>query len=457
MLNRPFVAGHEGAAGSAILRALAAAPEPDAVASDAGLARLLDGAAIDAQFSAHRPTCLVDAVPPDPDGPSGPAREMDDLMRAQRNLLAAASRFGVQSYLLVGASDQGGRWYRAAREAGLHLLHAWQREYGIRALGVIPDGLCGWTGPECGQPHGQVSVLIRDFHRAHRAGAREIGVAGDPRTPCRFLHCDDLAHACLALLRGQDNGQTILVSPSAVAPLGEAAALVARSVGFAGEIRFGSAPPAAMPAPAPADGGHRVMRWKPGIGLEAGIRDLYRRHLTGGGGTGGAEAGTGALLREDKLVTPAGVLARTREWRAAGRVIGFTNGCFDVLHAGHVSLLRQARAACHRLVVGLNDDASVSRLKGAGRPVNPVAQRVSVLRALGDVDAVVVFAEDTPERLIRTIRPDVLVKGADYAPDSVVGADFVRASGGRILLARLEPGLSSSRLIERLRASSDQT
>ncbi|MCA8909492.1 MAG: D-glycero-beta-D-manno-heptose 1-phosphate adenylyltransferase, partial [Rhodospirillaceae bacterium] len=128
-----------------------------------------------------------------------------------------------------------------------------------------------------------------------------------------------------------------------------------------------------------------------------------------------------------------------------------TNGCFDLLHPGHVSLLRQARAACDKLVLGLNSDASVSRLKGPSRPVQPEAARAAVLAALGTVDLVVIFPEDTPERVIEAIRPDVLVKGADYTVDTVVGAGFVRSYGGRVVLADLEPGHSTTSTVARLR------
>ena len=121
-----------------------------------------------------------------------------------------------------------------------------------------------------------------------------------------------------------------------------------------------------------------------------------------------------------------------------------------MLHPGHVSLLAQARAACDRLVVGLNSDASVQRLKGDGRPVQSEAARAAVLASLAAVDAVVVFAEDTPLALIEAIRPDVLVKGADYTKDKVVGADLVESWGGRVMLAHLEPGHSTTATIAKL-------
>ncbi len=130
--------------------------------------------------------------------------------------------------------------------------------------------------------------------------------------------------------------------------------------------------------------------------------------------------------------------------------VGFTNGCFDLLHPGHISLLRQARAACDRLIVGLNSDSSVRRLKGDKRPVQGEAARGAVLASLADVDLVAVFAEDTPLALIEAVRPDVLIKGAEYALPEVVGADVVEGYGGRVLLADILPGHSTSRTIERL-------
>jgi D-beta-D-heptose 7-phosphate kinase/D-beta-D-heptose 1-phosphate adenosyltransferase len=138
-----------------------------------------------------------------------------------------------------------------------------------------------------------------------------------------------------------------------------------------------------------------------------------------------------------------------REWRAHGLRVGFTNGCFDVLHAGHVALLAAARRRCDRLVVGLNTDESVARLKGPSRPVNPLADRAAVLAALAAVDAVVPFAEDTPLELIRALVPDLLVKGADYTEDRVVGADIVRAAGGQVALIDLLPGRSTTAILAR--------
>jgi D-beta-D-heptose 7-phosphate kinase/D-beta-D-heptose 1-phosphate adenosyltransferase len=153
---------------------------------------------------------------------------------------------------------------------------------------------------------------------------------------------------------------------------------------------------------------------------------------------------------EAKVLGLDAALDRVAGWRRKGLRVGFTNGCFDLLHPGHVSLLSQARATCDRLVVGLNSDSSVARLKGAGRPVQGEAARALVLASLQSVDMVVVFAEDTPIRLIQAIRPDVLVKGADYIVATVIGADIVQAYGGKVILAEIVPGHSTSATIKRL-------
>jgi D-beta-D-heptose 7-phosphate kinase/D-beta-D-heptose 1-phosphate adenosyltransferase len=157
------------------------------------------------------------------------------------------------------------------------------------------------------------------------------------------------------------------------------------------------------------------------------------------------------LLRvEAKMVEPEELRERAEAWRRQGLRIGFTNGCFDLIHPGHLSLLRQARAACDRLVVGLNTDASVARLKGPGRPVQPEVARAAVLASIAAVDAVVLFEDETPLALIELLRPDVLVKGADYRLEQVVGAALVQSYGGRVLLAQLEPGYSTSATIATL-------
>ena len=159
-----------------------------------------------------------------------------------------------------------------------------------------------------------------------------------------------------------------------------------------------------------------------------------------------------SLAPEDKIVFDWSMLdERLGEWRRHGLRIGFTNGCFDLLHRGHVKLLAEARAACDRLVVGLNSDASTARLKGKGRPINPAEGRAEVLAALEAVDLVVVFEEDTPLELIKRVRPDVLVKGADYKREDVVGHEVVEAAGGDVILVELVPGHSTTAMVERAR------
>jgi D-beta-D-heptose 7-phosphate kinase / D-beta-D-heptose 1-phosphate adenosyltransferase len=153
---------------------------------------------------------------------------------------------------------------------------------------------------------------------------------------------------------------------------------------------------------------------------------------------------------QDKIMPLDQLLERVAAWRTGGLSVGFTNGCFDLLHPGHVSLLAQARAHCDRLIVGLNTDASVRKLKGEGRPVNGETARAVVLAALETVDAVVLFAEETPLRLIEALRPNLLVKGADYTIDKVVGADVVASYGGRVLLIDLVPGQSTTGTITRM-------
>lgn len=151
-----------------------------------------------------------------------------------------------------------------------------------------------------------------------------------------------------------------------------------------------------------------------------------------------------------KLATAEMAAEQVRQWRRQGLRIGFTNGCFDLLHPGHISLIEQARAACDRLVVGLNSDASTRRLKGAGRPVQAEAARGAVLASLGAVDLVVVFGEDTPMALIESLRPDLLVKGQDYTVETVVGAEAVQSWGGRVLLADLVDGESTTNTIAKM-------
>jgi D-beta-D-heptose 7-phosphate kinase/D-beta-D-heptose 1-phosphate adenosyltransferase len=152
----------------------------------------------------------------------------------------------------------------------------------------------------------------------------------------------------------------------------------------------------------------------------------------------------------DKVCDLGRLLARVARWKAAGQTVVFTNGCFDLLHSGHVTYLEQARKLGHRLIVGLNTDRSVSALKGPSRPVIHEADRARVLAALEAVDAVVLFDEDTPLQLIAAIKPSVLVKGSDYAENEVVGGAEVKSWGGRVALVEIVPGRSTSGIIGKL-------
>lgn len=156
------------------------------------------------------------------------------------------------------------------------------------------------------------------------------------------------------------------------------------------------------------------------------------------------------LTGETKVVPEYGAGERVAAWREQGLKVGFTNGCFDLLHPGHLSGLNQARAACDKLVVGLNSDTSVARLKGAGRPIQTESSRAAVLAALACVDLVVVFSDDTPLRLINLLKPDILVKGADYTESEVVGAKEVQSWGGRVVLADLVEGFSTTATVKKI-------
>ncbi|MEO6212103.1 MAG: D-glycero-beta-D-manno-heptose 1-phosphate adenylyltransferase [Vicinamibacterales bacterium] len=152
-------------------------------------------------------------------------------------------------------------------------------------------------------------------------------------------------------------------------------------------------------------------------------------------------------------MTPAETAAFAAQQRVAGRRVVFTNGVFDILHPGHVRYLRQARALGDVLIIGINGDASVRRNKGPSRPLNSERDRAEILAALDCVDGVVVFDEDTPADLIQVIQPDILVKGADWAEDAIVGRDIVEGRGGKVVRVEVEPGFSTTGIIDRVRAT----
>jgi D-beta-D-heptose 7-phosphate kinase/D-beta-D-heptose 1-phosphate adenosyltransferase len=153
----------------------------------------------------------------------------------------------------------------------------------------------------------------------------------------------------------------------------------------------------------------------------------------------------------EKILTREQAIIRRREWKDNRKRVVFTNGCFDLLHLGHVRLLEQARKLGDALVVGLNSDSSVRRLKGDGRPLVAEAGRAEVLAALECVDAVTIFEEDTPRELIAALVPDVLVKGGDWAADKIVGRAEVEAAGGKVVVVPYVEGYSTSALIEQIR------
>jgi D-beta-D-heptose 7-phosphate kinase/D-beta-D-heptose 1-phosphate adenosyltransferase len=159
-----------------------------------------------------------------------------------------------------------------------------------------------------------------------------------------------------------------------------------------------------------------------------------------------------ARAGDSKIFTLPSVLKLAQTWREQGSSIAFTNGCFDLLHPGHVSLLDQAKRSAHRLIVGLNADDSIRRLKGPDRPIQNEIARATVLSSLKFVDAVIIFSEDTPIELIYALQPDVLVKGADYTLEGVVGGDFVLSRGGRVMLAELVEGQSTTSMVRRATA-----
>ncbi|MBN9383689.1 MAG: D-glycero-beta-D-manno-heptose 1-phosphate adenylyltransferase [Chitinophagaceae bacterium] len=153
---------------------------------------------------------------------------------------------------------------------------------------------------------------------------------------------------------------------------------------------------------------------------------------------------------QQKILDLPVLLHQARRWRLLGKTIAFTNGCFDILHKGHISSLSDAAREADFLIVGVNSDASTRRLKGDQRPINPQDARSTVLASLLMVDAVILFDEDTPLELIKAVQPDVLVKGGDYTLDQIVGAREVIAAGGRVVINPIVPGFSTTGLIEKI-------
>ena len=157
------------------------------------------------------------------------------------------------------------------------------------------------------------------------------------------------------------------------------------------------------------------------------------------------------MTSADKIYTAEALLPELQKWRSEGQKIVFTNGCFDLLHLGHVDYLEKARQFGDKLVLGLNTDTSIKRLKGEERPLQDEMARARIMASLLFVDAVVLFSEDTPYELIKLVQPDILVKGDDYTPDTIVGADIVKAKGGEVKTVSLVKGYSTTNIVAKIK------
>jgi len=155
-------------------------------------------------------------------------------------------------------------------------------------------------------------------------------------------------------------------------------------------------------------------------------------------------------LAQDKVMSIDALKKQVIEWRSAGLLVGMTNGCFDLIHAGHTRMLQHLRENCDRVIVALNSDESVRRLKGHARPIVCQEERAALLAAMAAVDAVVIFETDTPKHIIALVEPEVLCKGGDYSPDEIVGADIVYESGGRVIVSDLSHGVSTTKIIHKI-------
>ncbi|HLF34605.1 MAG TPA: D-glycero-beta-D-manno-heptose 1-phosphate adenylyltransferase [Cyclobacteriaceae bacterium] len=156
-------------------------------------------------------------------------------------------------------------------------------------------------------------------------------------------------------------------------------------------------------------------------------------------------------VSQNKIYTLNLLKEELKSWKQAGNVVVFTNGCFDIIHLGHVDYLEKARLLGNRLVIGLNSDSSIRRLKGSGRPILDENARSRIMASFEFIDAVTLFSEDTPFNLIREVKPDILVKGNDYNPENIVGADFVKSYGGKVITIELIPGYSTSGIVKKIK------
>ena len=335
------------------------------------------------------------------------------------------------------------------------------------------------------------AVLLSDYgkavmspaiiaHLVALAGARAIPVFVDPKSSdfasyrgaaCITPNLKELALA--SRMPVATEAQAAAAARHVLAQSGAAAILVTRSEHGMTLVEAGSPEPHSVPARArevfDVSGAGDTVVAAMALAHAAGLSLVQAMHVANAAaGVVVSKLGTATATVDEVLhemeeqehqagldlpglrTTEAGA-AMVARWKAQGLRVGLTNGCFDILHPGHVALLKAARAQCDRLVVALNTDASVSRLKGPTRPVNALHHRSQVMAALRYVDCVVAFDEPTPLELIRHYLPDVLIKGADYAEHQVVGADVVKAAGGRVFLARLVPGQSTTGIVDRLR------
>jgi GDP-L-fucose synthase len=478
--SRVFVAGHNGLVGSAIVRALRREGYENLLLRRRADLDLMDSRATDRFFKETRPTHVIDAaarVGGIHANRSFPASFLQENLAIQSNLISAAHHHDVEKFLFLGSSciypkhadqpitedslltgplEETNQWYAIAKIAGVKLVQAYRRQYGFVGISAMPTNLYGPGDNFALETSHVLPALMRKFHEAKLAGKPEVIVWGSGQPRREFLHVDDLADACLHLMRRYDDERVVNVGCGQDVSIAELANLVKTTVGYEGEINYDASMPDGTPRKLLNIDRIVETGWRPSISLEDGVASTYQWYLdtlSPGDQAIGEEANP-APPGPSETENPNGletVLKQISRWRADGMRVGFTNGCFDILHPGHVSLMRQARAACDRLVVGLNSDASpYFATKGPNRPVQDQASRATVLSAFADVDALVIYDDETPQRLIEAIRPDVLVKGADYTVATVVGADFVQANGGRVLLAKLEDGHSSTNTIARM-------
>jgi GDP-L-fucose synthase len=477
--SRIFVAGHRGLVGSALVRALRREGHDNLLLRGRADVDLTDSRATDQFFAEMRPSHVIDAaarVGGIHANRSFPASFIEENLAIQSNLVASARRHGVEKFLFLGSSciypknaeqpiveeallsgplEETNQWYAIAKIAGIKLVQAYRRQYGFAGISAMPTNLYGPGDNFDLETSHVMPALMRKFHEAKLNRAPEVIVWGSGAPRREFIHVDDLANACLHLMRHYDDEEVVNVGCGQDISIAELAELIKRSVGYTGKIVYDTSMPDGTPRKLLNVERIKNTGWQPAIQLAEGVASTYRWYLDTLDRAADAKPETSEARRagssaREHLWSLDAVLARVKAWRADGLRVGFTNGCFDIPHPGHVSLMRQARAACDRLVVGLNSDASVRKLKGPNRPVQNQDSRAAVLSAFADVDALVIFDAETPRGLIEAIRPDVLVKGADYTTATVVGADFVQAIGGRVVLAKLEDGHSTTDTIARM-------